>query len=521
MGVTTNLPQVGSNLDSYSFSVDVPTMNPAELTGSTGSISFVCQPLANPQLLRNRSLILTDDSFGTIRGRVSEIEWTPGMKSTVSFSAETLLQRLNSQADIPPSYNLSMNAAMQAVLSYAGFTCSGLPTSGVTVFPGFHGTMWDYLKHFCSAHMYEFYLDSDAPNEIKFRAIRSQSFGGPFGNISCTLNDQNVSQNVDVEKYTFSYPVGLENIEFAPFAAESPQILTVEAGKTVEYDIQIDGWVAQINQPVAMDLVGPETRTDIGAYCVAGSDGLPVTAAQWVGQGGSVSVYVKNDPSIITVRVVAPDAQSMKGVSGEDVFSPYSIAATAVDENTLYNSLHITGKGVIYTKETLRLPTGAVSEVTVEESGATVSNPFLSSTALVYEAGLRAAQAYAGPNYTVNGTTATDVDYNDLLGSVIDIDQGAKFRVENVTVSPQGESFSGRMDTTMADFNTQWAGKTFADFNALWAAYTFAEFNGQWAGQTFAQFNTFWAGKTFEEFNVSTGYKTFRDFAASPLLLNP
>ena len=138
MGVTTNIPEVGGNLESYSFSVDVPTLNPAEMTGSTGSISFVCRPLANPQLLRNRSITLTDDSFGTIMGRISEIKWAPGLNSTIAFSAETLLQRLNSEVNIAPSYNLSMNAAMQAVLSLAGFTCSGLPTSGITVFPGFH-----------------------------------------------------------------------------------------------------------------------------------------------------------------------------------------------------------------------------------------------------------------------------------------------------------------------------------------------------------------------------------------------
>jgi hypothetical protein len=520
MGVTTTLAQVGSDLESYSFTAEVPTMDPSEMTGSTGSLQMSSKPLVNPQLLRNRRFTLTDDKFGAITGRISDLSWTPN-KSATAITSETVLQRLNTEVAVVPSYTLSMNDAMQAMLSDAGFTCTGLPTIGTVVFPGFFGTMLDYVKHFCAAYSYEYFVQSDTPEIIRFRAIRGTTFDSPLTSLSCTLNDQTLAQNVDITRYTYEIPVGAGDIEFTPHAVDSPQILTVDAGKIIEYDIQINGWVAQLNQPVVMDLVGPGARTDVGAYCVSGNDGLPITAAQWTNSGGRIIVSVKDNPSVITVQVIAPAVMSLVSTTGEDTFSPYSIAATAVDDNTMYNSLHITGKGVLYSKEVIRLPTGIVSEVTIAESGATVDNPFLASLSRAYDVGLRAAQTYAGPNYQVTGATAHAGDYNTVLGSVVSPGQGALFRVNSVTVAQDGETFTGIMDTTFGDFNTTWAGKTFGDFSTLWGTYTFLQFNLEWAGKTFAQFNTFWTGKTFEDFNAESGYQTFGAFATSPLLIDP
>lgn len=520
MGVTTTLDRIGGNLEQYSFTVEVPTTDPSEFTGSTGSITMVAGPMTNPQLLRNRRFTLSDTKFGSIVGRVSEVRWSPGTSNT-NFTAETVLQRLTAEVTVYPQYTLSMAASMDNVLAIAGFTSDGLPSSGVVVFPGFFGSLLDYVKHFCAAYLYEYYVDSATPGVISFRSIRSNTFSGALSSASCTINDQTLAQNVDITQYTYKLPVGAGNIEFAPAGVNEAQVLTVNAGETTEYDIQLNGWVSEVNQPVPMDLVGPAERTDSGAYCVSGSDGLPVTAAQWVGQGGELRVKITEDPSVLRVTVVAPNVNTLKGVDGKDTFAPYSIAATAVDDNTLYNSLHITGKGVRYTSEVLRLPTGAVSDVTIQEVGATVTNPFLSTRDMVYRSGLRAAQTYAGPTYTFTGDTTDNANYLDLLGAVVDGGVGSNFRVTSVTVNPSGESLSGKMDTTIADFNSTWSGKTFADFNSAWGAITFAQFNTEWQGTTFGQFNTAWAGKTFEDFNAETGYLTFGSFAASPLLLDP
>lgn len=473
MGVKTNLAAVGSKITSYSLTAAVPSLNPADLEGETGSVKFDTQPMPFPQVLRNSRYILTDDKFGSLAARISEINWSEG---GASFSSETMLQRLNIDGKVLPQYLVSMATAMDNVLALAGMNSAGLPTSGTVTFPGWKGTLLDYIKHFCVVYGYEYYSDSATPDTVKFRAVRSSTFSGNYTGISYTVNDQSIAQNVDVAQYAYTVPATTTDfIEFAPVSVDDPQILTVNAGETVEYDIQCNGWLSAVNQPVAMDLVGPTERTDSGAYCVAGNDGLPVTAAQWVSLGGKVVVSIGDDPSTIHVAVTAPPVSSILGTSGEDTFSPYSIAATAVDDNTFYNSLHITGKGVRYAKTVQRFPTGAVSTATMEEVGATVENPFVSTPSQLWAVGVAAAQAYAGPNFTVEASLIPNVDYTQVLGSRLE-GGGGVFRVQSVTASPEGVSFSGSSDTLFSEFNTKWAGKTFGDFNTERAGQTFSDF---------------------------------------------
>jgi hypothetical protein len=188
--------------------------------------------------------------------------------------------------------------------------------------------------------------------------------------------------------------------------------------------------------------------------------------------GGKVTVEKTADPSVIRIVVLGPSAAYMEG--GVDTLSPYSLAASSGD-GVYYNSMHITGRGVRYTKIVHRLVSGATSVSTIEELGTTIENPFLNSLSLAYDVGVRAAQTYAGPNHQMSAATGAVPVYTDLLGARIE-SQGTVFRVQDVTVDPSGESVAGRMDTTIADFNTVWTGKTFAEFNALWTGYTFGTF---------------------------------------------
>lgn len=475
MGVTTDIPGIRSNIVSYALSAEVCSLNPSDMVGGTGSISFGTAPMVSPQVHRNRRFVLTDDRFGSVGGRISQVTWG---KDVTNFTAETMLQRLNIESSIPPQYGVTMAAAMDVVLSKAGMTSTGLPTTGTVTFPGFKGAILDYLKNFCVVYDYEYYADSAAMDVVNFRAIRSTTFTGNYSSIEYSVNDQTVAQNVEVNQYTYTVPGSPSaNIEFAPFAVDDPQILTVDAGQTISYDIKCNGWLASINQPVAMDLVGPEERTDSGAYCVAGSDGLPIPASQWEGLGGSISVSLADDPSIIHVVIVAPAASVMKNTSGEDTFSPYSIAATAVDENAFYNSLHITGKGVRYVKTTATFPTAATSIVSMEEVGTTVDNPFISSPTQLWRAGVSAAQGYAGADHTLTAAfiPAAGIAYTQVLGGRCQGD-GAKFRVTSVSTAAEGLTLTGNSDTLFSDFDAVWAGKTCGDFDAAKVGQTFNTF---------------------------------------------
>lgn len=265
-------------------------------------------------------------------------------------------------------------------------------------------------------------------------------------------------------------------MEFTPATTEDMQILSVNAGETTSYDIQLNAWVSSVNQPVAKDLIGPEERTDEGAYCVAGADGLPVTAAQWLGQGGKVVVSLTDDPSVIKVEVTAPSLDILPGPDGGNRLAPYSIAATSGD-NTMYNGLHITGTGLRFNRTELVLPTGVNSDITIEEIGVTVDNPWISDSEKAYDIGVRAAQAWAGPTYTfTEGTTSKRHALRNVVGGRFGGDL-VKFRVENATGSSSGIRCQGISDTTFQDFDDSVDTMTFNAWATVMSGLSFE----QWA----------------------------------------
>lgn len=464
----TNVTLVGidTNLEGYSFSVNVPSMDPTDTNGSSGAISFSTGPLKMPQQYHNKPFTLSDSRFGSIKGRVSEVSFGSG---SVTFTAETVFQRLTATSTIPPQFGQSTLDSMNVVLALGGFSCDGLNDANTDIFPGWYGSILSYVQMFCVARSLEYALDGDT---LHFRPIRQNAYSDSLKAISYALNGQNLAQGVDVSEYT--YTTG-DDIEFLPFAAQDePQVLTVETDGKIIYDVKINGWVNTVNQPTQVGLVGPETQDGTnGTYCVSGNDGIPVTVAHWTESGGKVEVEKTNDPSVLRLIVSGPSAVYM--ADGVDTLSPYSIAASAGDGN-YYNALHVTGNGIRYTKKVHRFFTGATSEVTIEETGSAVENPFLSTRSAAYDVGVRAAQAYAGPTHTMTADTAVVAEYTDLLGMLFNSGQGTIFRVQDVTVTPSGESVAGSMDTTIADFNTTWAGKTIADFNTAWSGHTFGSF---------------------------------------------
>lgn len=458
MTATTDIPAIGSNLESFSVTLEVPNLDPTQLDGGTGSISFNTRDLPRPQLLRNTRVTLSDDQEGTFIGRISEVGWS---EEGSSFTAETMLNRLKVSTTFRPEF-AGISTGVDSVLSLVGMVSEGLPSTSVT-FPGWQGTILDYLKMFCAVFDYEFVPHETNPDVVVFRPLRGNSFTDYSSGVSFRINDQTLARKIEVVDYSYEDMDNNSDVEFSPAYTSDVQILTVDAGQVATYDIKVNGWVSTLNQPVVMDLVGPEERTDVGAYCVSGSDGLPITATQWTDTGGSVTVETTDDPTVIHVTVVAPKALSLFDAGGEERFAPYSIAATAGD-NTVYNSLHITGRGVRYREENIAFFTGVDDPAITEDTGAVVENPWVTGTEKTFRVGVRAAQVYAGPNYTVDLSGAPRTKILDVVGSRCNGD-AVKFRVVSVTGTESSLSGSGYMDTTFADFNAVSSGMTFSQWN--------------------------------------------------------
>ena len=469
MGVTTDIPFVQDNIESWGVSLDVPSLTPANLDGGTGSISFTTRDLTQPQLLRNQRFTLTDDDAGAFIGRVSQISWSEG---GASFTAETMLNRLNVEVTVPPAASGTLVSIIDPILAPIGLTSEGLPGT-TSPRPGWRGNLLDYLKQFCMAFDLEMLPSAVDPDVVTFRAIRANTFDSSLMSLDFDVDDQQLAQSIGIYNYVITRAFG-SNVEVSPAATTDAQILTVNAGETATYDLQLNAWVASVNQPAVLDYVGPEERSDVGAYCVAGSDGLPIAAAQWIATGGDVTVEVTDNPSIVRVTVTAPQAPALLSPAGEERFSPYSIAATAGD-GTLYNSLHVTGSATRWDKQTLNLPTGVVSEVTVEPIGVTVDNVWVSTWDKTYKLGVRAAQTFAGPTYTVsNVATSPGGELRDIVGARSDGDE-IKFRVQSASATEGGVNYSGTMDTTFNDFDAAMpSGMTFDQWaTAIPASMTF------------------------------------------------
>ena len=469
-GITTDL--FDGNVSDVSFDLAVPTLNPTELGGSTGALSFATRNLTRPQLLRNRLITIAKNSVWSLRGRISDVTWGP--HRATNFQAETPLQRLNITVSIKPQYLVTQTQAMDAALAHAGFTSEGLADSGTVTFPGWTGTLLDYVKHFCNYARMEYVIGATS-DIVTFRALRNTTITGNRGDVEFGVNDQTLAQSVEVIRYNYLVPPTIySNIEFTPAGEDEAQIISVNAGETSVTDLKINGWVASLNQPVAALGVGPEARVDMGAYQVLGSNGLPVSPATWNDQGGSVVVATTEDPTIIRVSVTAPDAVYLTGSGGDARPSPYSLAVN--DDKTTTAALYITGKGVLFKTQTVSVATGVEDNLTYEKVGATVDNPFVSSADDAWNIGIRAAQYFAGANQSASFSIPDTQDIESVLGARV-LGDAIQYRVNSVSWSGGQYTVSCSDLVTIDDFDTLWDGLTIADFDTAWAGKTISEFN--------------------------------------------
>ena len=469
-GITTDL--FDGNVSDVSFDLAVPTLNPTELGGSTGALSFATRNLTRPQLLRNKLITIAKDAVWSLRGRISDVTWGP--HRSTNFQAETSLQRLNITVSIKPQYLVTQTQAMDAALAHAGFTSEGLADSGTVTFPGWTGTLLDYIKHFCNHARMEYVVGATS-DIISFRPLRSTTITGNRADVEFGVNDQTLAQSVEVIRYNYLVPpTELSNIEFTPAGEDEAQIISVNAGETSVTDLKINGWVASLNQPVAALGVGPEARTDAGVYQVLGSDGLPVPPGTWNDQGGSVVVATTDDPTISRVSVTAPAAVYLSGSEGDARPSPYSLATT--DGDTTHASLHVTGKGVLFKTQTVSVATGVEDNLTYEKVGATVDNPFVSSADDAWDIGVRAAQYFAGANQSASFSIPDTQDIESVLGARV-LGDAIQYRVNSVSWSGGQYTVSCSDLVTIGDFDTLWDGLTIADFDTAWAGKTISEFD--------------------------------------------
>lgn len=372
-------------------------------------------------------------------------------------------------------------------------------------FVGWNGNVWDYLKMLCHSipfTPFTMVCDSDVL-VVKNSATATSS-------IDIKSNATTYSVDIDsgvpaskVEIYNYNTEFKTNTIvydanNYSSSYAESKKFLSsfsdsfqVDSGETIIKTFKINASLVSVNQPTCVSTISsvPYTGTT-GEYVIVGNDGLPILPAQWLGEGGSLTVSLGDNPDEITITVVAPPVDKiLSSDGGTYTVAPYRIGVETSGDNVDYPALWITGTGVFYEKTLSTFVTGADEINSVTLTTVSIDNPFITNEdSLVYN-GVTAAQNNCGPFITMNIDTIPTIDFGEASKKIY----GDR---NNFYLSSVGYSH----DATVA---TAKAFATFSDFRYLQSG------NG-WNTKTFAQFTS--------TVNQTAGNMTFADFTIMPLI---
>lgn len=431
-----------TNLESYSVTEDSTPTSPADSSGGTGTVSVTVNedPSSNGTiLLLNDEMVLEDSVKGTTSGAINSVSSNDGV---ATFSGDSRLGILNSTKFVPAATG-TLEDVVGDILALADITSGIVVDPSIASIPvavrGGTYQLWKFLGELCSAHEVEISLVS---NNVVVRPLRTRIASlDRISSEQWAVQNAELAQYVDVNYYNYSeivnglvYPVGGWN--------PSVRIISVDAGQTVTVNIPVDEVnvsLSSLQQPTVQDTVARDYVGPTSVYSVAGGDGLPIPAAQWTDQGGSLSVAIGADGQSIDVTLTG---------ASEAEYAPYSIAV-ASGPSDYYSTLRLIGSGLAFDRQTLRVPTGAPAEKTAQEVGPTVDNPWIDTRHDAYGAALRAAGQYASARQTFS-FDATLINRSSDTGSYT--------------------------YPTFADFNAEYAGDDFSDWNAAWSGQTFDQF---------------------------------------------
>lgn len=426
------------NLIDYQVAEDSTPVDPSDTTGATGAITMVTVEQDDTISLMDIPVDLSVVTQGVTRGTVR------GLSSTdeqATITADSRLAQLVVNRQAQP-FEGSLGSYFDYLLGLAEITDGlvvDLDLYSIPVeYPGWSGSVWDYMKKVCVANELEVSLVS---NNVVVRPIRER-IAETYRDTSRTwgLDSTQQARSVEIYYYDNDYRTGSL---FYPAGGWNPdvEVMQVGAGETVTYPITFNASLTSIQQPVVQDFVARDYIAS-SVYSVSGNDGLPIPSAQWLAQGGSLTVEINEDTRGATVTIVG---------ASEAQYAPYSIAVQSSPTDR-YSTLRLIGTGVFYDKKLLTLNTSVDPDVVTTQVGATIDNEFITTEADALHAGLWALKRWGSPKYTIT--------------------------VNAFGVNRMGDNGSYRYPT-------------FAEFNALYAGDLFSDFNTEWSGQLIEDFNRF------------------------------
>ncbi len=486
-----------NSVSAYSYSEEVTSLEPSSINGGTSQVTVTGVAVAedtvgnthpNSALLVNNTMELIDSNYGSIDFFAKKVSIGNGL---ASVTGDTIMSRLNVYKTAEPhgGGGASLLSAIQYYCSLVEIVpvidedfADELDAIDVN-YLGWFGNVWEHLKMLCAGVSasetdnvgIEMYLNG---SDLVFRKAKTASVR--FSKISTenySVDSFNSAKSVEVAKYATTYGVnqvvreqqrqgdGLftvnENVSIS-------DPLQVEAGSIVTKRFLINASLSEVEQPQCVEQIFPLPYAgSTGQYVIVGNDDLPIVPAQWVGQGGSVTVSLTENPYEIEITVVAPPAAGLPTVDNPSqlTYAPYKIGVESSGEAD-YPALYIVGTGVFFEKSAKTYLTGADDEYTSKDASETVDNIFITTDFNQSTRGIAAAQAVCGPNISLTQTVSDSVAFGTANGSVQST-KSNKFRTVSASYNPSSVSITAKPCATFADFEAKWETGDFSDFNDI------------------------------------------------------
>jgi hypothetical protein len=483
---------------SYSYAEDVSSLEPGNITGGNGQLTLTAIANDEDASWRTRTKLAINNIIRIDDERVGSIEFQARQVSINNqlavITGETIEGRMNVERTAQPEGRrvddpLGFVSLKEAIQNYCALVdvfpvfdedLELLLEARPVNFIGWQGNVWELLKSLCASVSassseyvpFEMVVEEDT---LRFRIAqnRRRDLLTNADSVAIEINTFDSAQNVDINLYKTDYrenAVVSEDsdvdrlVGFAPGVSISDQ-LQVEAGEALVKRFKINASLKSVNTPVPVASISsiPYTGTT-GEYVVVGSDDLPIQPTQWLAQGGSLGVFLTENPNEIEIRITAPEATSLQQAGDPNAVSlaPYKIGVES-SGGVDYPALYITGTGVFFERTTYSLPTGAATEYTSEIAAPEIDSVFITTKEDLFTRGVASAQVACGPSVAISISNPVDLKFADTVGAMVEHD-GNEFRIESAAFSSTTSTAAGVAMAPFADFNSIWDGKTFADF---------------------------------------------------------
>lgn len=485
------------SVESYSYSEDVTSLEPSELSGGTGQVTFTAPAVSankvgnthpNSMLLINNLMTIEDEDRGSVQFRVKQLSSNDGL---VSITGSTIESRLNVDRTAGPHGGTGRNL-LSAIIYYCGLVnvipdidgdleteLQAIPVN----FIGWVGNVWEHLKMLCAGVSLSTTDNiglemAFKDNNLTFRKAKQveATYGDTLESQSISVDSYEAAQELKVFGYNTRYGTNLivqdtsESVRLMGYNTENVSIadsMQVDAGETVTKRFTINASLESVNQPSCVSTINPFPYTGFtGQYVIVGTDNLPVSPLQWKNEGGNLTVALTENPNEIEITVTAPALDEIPLATGEgNGIAPYKIGIESSGDGE-YPALYITGTGVFYEKREVTFLTGASNEFTSKTAATTIDNPFITRPSDLAIKGVAAAQKICGPKIQLNESTPLSLPFSDTPGQMRSVGHN-RFRITNVGYNNSDTTISAEVSTSFADFNPIWTGKTFANFKSI------------------------------------------------------